>query len=281
MPVDCWFSEMQTDHVRISCRVTAVLHREKSPYQEIAVYETVEFGRLLALDDVIQTTERDEFTYHEAMAHPALCTHPRPRRVLVVGGGDGGVLREVLKHPTVEEAHLVEIDERVMAVARQFLPGIAAGFDDPRAVIHVDDGIEFVARHEDAFDVIIVDSTDPVGPAVGLFEEPFYRSVHRALGEDGVFVAQTESPFFNAALVGRVHATLRRLFPVVRLLLGMVPTYPGGYWSMTLASKGPDPSSFDEERAARLETRYYSPEVHRALLAVPPFVRRLLDEQGR
>ncbi len=274
--MELWFSEDQTADLRISCRVTRVLHRERTPFQEIAVYETPEFGRLLALDDVIQTTERDEFTYHELLAHPVLCAHPRPRRVLVVGGGDGGVLREVLKHPCVEEAHLVEIDERVMAVAREFLPGIAAGFADPRAIVHVGDGIEFVARHADAFDVIVVDSTDPVGPAVGLFEEPFYRSVHACLREGGLFAAQTESPFFNADLIARVHATLRGIFPLVRLLLGVVPTYPGGCWSVTVASKGPDPASCDEERAASLATRYYSPAVHRALLALPPFVRDLL-----
>lgn len=274
--MNTWFTEDQTKNLRISLRVRSILHKERSAYQEIAVYETEEFGRLLTLDDVIMTTEKDEFVYHEMLSHPALCAHPRPRQVLVVGGGDGGIVREVLKHPSVERVVLAEIDERVIEVSKRYLPTIASALDDPRVDIQVGDGIAYVADHPDAFDVILVDSTDPIGPAVGLFGESFYRSVRRALGEGGLFAAQTESPWFNQELLERIHHTLREIFPVSRLYWAAVPTYPGGFWTFSVGSLGPDLDTFDEARAAALDTKYYSPEMHRAALALPPFVRRVL-----
>lgn len=273
--MECWFTD-RTENFGLTCRVRSVLHRERSPFQEIVVYDTEQFGRLLALDDVVMTTERDEFVYHEMMAHVPLVTHPAPRRVLVVGGGDGGVVREVLKHPEVERVRLVEIDERVIEVSRRYLPDIACGLDDPRVEVAVGDGVEHVRRARGEYDVVIVDSTDPVGPAVGLFREEFYRDVAEALAEDGLFVAQTESPFFHGDLLGQVQRALRRVFPVVRLYLCAVPTYPGGLWTISLGSRRHDPLDCSLERAGRLATRYYSPEVHRAAFALPPFVRQLL-----
>lgn len=273
--MECWFTDT-IDHFGITCRVKAVLHHERSPFQEIAVYDTDAFGRLLALDNVTMTNDKDEFVYHEMMAHVPLVTHPDPRRVLVIGGGDGGVVREVLKHPGVERVRLVEIDERVIAVCRRYFPAISCGLSDPRAEVIVGDGIEHARRARGEYDVIVVDSTDPVGPAVGLFQEDFYRSVHAALGEDGLFVAQSESPFFNADLLAGIHRTLRGIFPIVRLYLIAVPTYPGGLWTVTLGSKRHDPLAFAEARAAALKTRYYSPDVHRAAFALPPFVQEIL-----
>lgn len=273
--MNCWFTEDQADGLRFSCRITSVLHRERTPFQEIAVYETEQFGRLLALDDVIMTTDKDEFVYHEMMAHVPLCAHPAPGRVLVVGGGDGGVVREVLKHP-VQEVHLAEIDGRVIEVSRQFFPALAGGLADPRVTVHVVDGIEFVAAAEGEYDVIIVDSTDPVGPAVGLFQADFYRSVYRALRPDGLFVAQTESPFFNGDLIRGIQRTLREIFPIVGLYTAAIPTYPGGYWTMSVGSKRYDPREALAERARGLNTRYYSLEVHRAAFVLPPFVAELL-----
>lgn len=273
--MECWFTENQSPNLRISCRVTEVLHREKTPYQEIAVYETPQWGRLLTLDDVIMTTDRDEFVYHEMMAHIPLCTHPAPRRVLVIGGGDGGVVREVLKHP-VEAVSLVEIDGRVIDVCREYFPAISCGLSDPRVTILVDDGIAHVARHRDAYDVIIVDSTDPVGPAVGLFREEFYRSVAEALTPDGLFVAQTESPFYNASLIQGIHEALGRIFPITRLCYAGIPTYPSGFWTISMGSKRHDPLAGPVGRAAGLSTRYYSPEVHRGAFALPPFVQALV-----
>lgn len=275
--MDCWFTENQTANLRISCRVKAVLHREKSPFQEIAVYDTEQFGRLLALDNVIMTTDADEFVYHEMMAHVPLVTHPDPKRVLVVGGGDGGVVREVLKHPVVS-VDLVEIDGRVIEVCKEFFPSISSGLGDPRVRVIVADGIEHVRNSAGLYDVIIVDSTDPVGPAVGLFEEAFYRSVRDALADGGLFVAQTESPFYNRDLIGRLQRTLRGIFPSVFLYLASIPTYPGGLWTISMGSKRHHPDLFQADRAARLSTRYYSAGIHRAAFILPPFVRELLAD---
>lgn len=270
-----WFTEDQTPNMRLGLRVKSILHHEKSAYQEITVFDTYSHGRLLTLDDIVMTTEKDEFVYHEMISHVPLVTHPNPKKTLIVGGGDGGAIRETLKHPSVEEAHIAEIDGRVMEVSKKYLPTIAAELDNPRTRVHVTDGIEFVAEHPGEFDVIMVDSTDPIGPAVGLFSGDFYRSVYRALTDDGLFVAQTESPFYNRDLLQRIQQTLADIFPIVRLYWGVVPTYPGGFWTFSLGSKRHDPLEADLARAAGLETRYYSAEVHKAAFVLPPFVAEL------
>lgn len=276
-----WFYEDQSPDLRIGLRVRSVVHHEKSPYQEILVVDTDEWGRMLALDNIIQTNEVTEFVYHEMMAHVALFAHPNPERVLVVGGGDGGVIREVVKHPTVREAVLAEIDEAVIEAARRYLPSISSGLDDPRARIAVGDGIAHVASSPDTYDVIIVDSTDPIGPAVGLFSEEFYRSAHQALRDGGLFVAQTESPFYNADLVRRVQQALRNVFPWSGMYWGAVPEYPGGFWTMSIGSKGGDPRQvpagrYEERRFDTFATKYYAPDVHGAAFVLPPFALELL-----
>lgn len=274
--MEVWFTEKQTPDLAISCRVTKVLCSEQTPFQKLAVVETVEFGRMLLLDNVIQTTVKDEFVYHEMIAHVGLNTHPNPRQVLVIGGGDGGSIREVVKHPTVEKARMVEIDGRVIEAAKEFLPEISCGYADPRVEIMVDDGIKHVKEHNYVYDMIIVDSTDPVGPAEGLFNEAFYNNVYSALKEDGLFVAQTESPFFNRKLITDIHRVLQGIFPVVRLFMGYVPTYPGGLWTFTMGSKKYDPVEADLDRIIDLNTRYYSPAVHRSSFVLPPFVEELV-----
>src|SRR5690554_2194506 len=231
---------------------------------------------MLVLDGIIMTTEKDEFFYHEMITHVPLHTHPRPEQVLVVGGGDGGTVREVLKHPTVSRVVLAEIDEGVINAARKYLPALAGGLSDPRVEIEITDAILYVREHRNEFDVVIVDSTDPVGPGVGLFTKEFYQDVYKALKDGGLMVAQTESPVNNKELVQKIHRTLQEVFPLVRLYLGPVPTYPSGLWSYTLASKGPDPVAVPDERFLALETKYYTPEIHRAALALPPFIREWL-----
>ncbi|MCL6548946.1 MAG: polyamine aminopropyltransferase [Alicyclobacillus sp.] len=273
--MELWFTERQTDNLTIGLRVTKTLHSEQTRYQGLDVVETAEYGRMLVLDGCIMTTDYDEFVYHEMLAHVALHTHPQPKSVLVVGGGDGGVIREVLKHPSVERAVLAEIDDRVIEASKRFFPQISSGFGDPRVDVQVTDGIQYVADHPGEFDVILVDSTDPVGPAVGLFSREFYRSVHRALREDGVFAAQTESPFVNRELIRRVFSDVRSVFAQTHLYLAYVPTYPTGMWSFTLGSKRHQP--LPGPQAARTAgLRYYSPEVHRAAFVLPPFVQELI-----
>lgn len=274
--MELWFTEKQTESFGITAKVVRTLHSEQSRYQRIDVLETVDYGRMLVLDGMVMCTERDEFAYHEMIAHVALNTHPAPKRVLVIGGGDGGTIREVVRHNTVEKAVLAEIDERVIEVSRQFLPGIAAGLSDPRVEIRVGDGVAHVREHPNTYDVILVDSTEPIGPAEGLFAREFYQGIYEALKEDGLFVAQTESPLFNADLVSRVWRDVASIYPVARLYLAYIPTYPSGMWSFTLGSKRYDPLAVDPSSLPDLNTRYYTPELHRAAFALPRFVRELL-----
>jgi spermidine synthase len=273
--MELWFTEKQTPELGITCKVKDVLHTEKSQYQQIAVLDTYQFGRLLALDGIIQTTICDEFVYHEMIAHVPLFTHPNPKRVLVIGGGDGGAIREVLKHKSVEAAYLAEIDGRVVEVSKQYLPEISCALDDPRCHVEIGDGIKFVQEHKGEFDVIIVDSTDPIGPAVGLFHQEFYRSLYDALSDDGLFVAQTESPFYNAGLIRDIYRSISEVFPITRLYLAHVPTYPGGMWSFTIGSKGYDPIDVQIDIKG-MNMRYYTPEVHKAAFVLPEFVKDII-----
>ncbi|BCV22097.1 polyamine aminopropyltransferase [Moorella sp. Hama-1] len=272
-----WFSELQTPDLAISVRLNRTLHHEKTPYQELAVVDTGAYGRMLLLDNIIQTTVKDEFFYHEMIAHVPLNTHPQPRTALVIGGGDGGVVREIVKHPSIEKVTLVEIDARVVANAREYLPEIACGLDDARVEIRFEDGIEHIRQRENTYDVIIVDSTDPIGPAVGLFSAEFYRNVFRALKPEGIFVAQTESPLFNSKLIRRIQRDLQEIFPIARLYLTTVPTYPGGLWSFSLGSKEYDPLRVDWRQAPQITTRYYTPAIHQAAFSLPPFVLEFLE----
>jgi spermidine synthase len=273
---ELWFTELQNANLSLGLRIKKILHSEQTEYQTMDVVETVQYGNLLVLDGCVMTTDKDEFVYHEMLAHVALHTHPNPKKVLVVGGGDGGVIREAIKHPTVEKAVLAEIDGRVIEVSKQFFPQIASALTgNPRVEVQVTDGIQYVKDHPGEFDVIFVDSTDPIGPAVGLFAKEFYQSVHRALKDDGLFVAQTESPFVNQDLIRHVFQDVRATFPITELYLAYVPTYPTGMWSFTLGSKQYHPLR-DQQPARVQDTKYYTADVHRAAFALPRFVEELV-----
>lgn len=274
--MELWYTEKQTENHGITSKITRTLHTEKSEFQDIAVIDTVEFGRMLTLDGLVMTTIRDEFVYHEMITHLALNTHANPKKVLVVGGGDGGAIREIIKHPAVEKATLVEIDGRVIEVSKQYLPEIAGALGDPKVEVLVDDGIKHLADKADTYDVICIDSTDPIGSAEGLFAADFYRSVYRSLKEDGIMVAQTESPFFNAGLITRVNKDISEIFPITRLYLAAIPTYPSGLWSFTMGSKKYDPLEVDETKIPEYPTKYYSPRIHKSVFALPKFVEDLL-----
>jgi len=272
--MEMWFTEKHTNYLTAQVKVRRTLHREKSRYQDIAVLDTDEFGRTLVLDGIIQTTEKDEFIYHEMMAHVPLTAHPDPRRVLVVGGGDGGSVREVLKHPTVESVDLVELDERVIAVCREFLPSLSHSLQDSRVRVNIEDGVHYVKEHEGEYDVIIIDSTDPIGPSIGLFSLPFYSSCERALKDQGMMVAQSEPPFFQPGLVREIFNTVSSVFPVTRLFRATVPVYSCWDWSFTVGSKALEPSGV--RSAIPGNTRYWSPEMHAASFVLPPFLLDLL-----
>jgi spermidine synthase len=275
-----WFTEEQTKDLTISCRVKQVLHQEQTPFQSLAVLDTDQFGRMLVLDNIIQTTVKDEFIYHEMITHVALNTHPAPKKVLVIGGGDGGAVREIIKHQSIEKAVHCEIDRAVIEASRRFLPEISCALDNPRVEIIVDDGIKHVRENKDTYDVIMVDSTDPVGPAVGLFSASFYREIFESLKEDGIFVAQTESPFYNRDLIPGLYKSISGIFPVARLFLAVVPTYAGGLWTFTMGSKKYDPLDVNISEIPQMGTKYYSPAIHRTCFVLPPFVKELLEQQG-
>ncbi|MRG26683.1 polyamine aminopropyltransferase [Laceyella tengchongensis] len=278
--MDLWYTEKQTKNHGITTKINKTLYHDKSEFQTLDVIETAEFGNMLVLDGMVMTTDRDEFVYHEMITHVAMNTHPNPKRVLVVGGGDGGAIREILRYPSVEQAVLAEIDGKVIAASKQFFPKIAGGLDDPRVDIQVADGIQHVRENKGKYDVILVDSTEPVGPAVGLFQKPFYEEIYEALKEDGIMVAQTESPWFNRDLIRQVFRDISNTFPITRLYTASIPTYPSGLWSFTIGSKKYDPLAVDEAKLHRFDTRYYRPELHKALFSLPAFVLELLQPEG-
>ncbi|PFC70008.1 spermidine synthase [Bacillus cereus] len=274
--MELWFTEKQTKHFGITARINRTLHTEQTEFQKLDMVETEEFGNMLILDGMVMTTEKDEFVYHEMVAHVPLFTHPNPENVLVVGGGDGGVIREVLKHPSVKKATLVEIDGKVIEYSKQYLPSIAGALDNERVEVQVGDGFLHIAESENEYDVIMVDSTEPVGPAVNLFTKGFYAGISKALKEDGIFVAQTDNPWFTPELITTVFKDVKEIFPITRLYTANIPTYPSGLWTFTIGSKKHDPLEVSEDRFHEIETKYYTKELHNAAFALPKFVGDLI-----
>ncbi|WP_423792816.1 spermidine synthase [Methanocaldococcus indicus] len=278
MNFNCWFTEIHNNNISFSVRVKNILYIGKSKYQEIVVIDTYDFGRALILDNTFQTTERDEFIYHELITHIPLFTHPNPKDVLVIGGGDGGTVREVLKHP-VERVDFVELDEKVIEVAKKYLPKLSCKIDDEKVNLIITDGIKYVAETDKKYDVVIVDCPDPVGPAKGLFEKEFYKNVFKCLKEDGLMVQQTESPLYDLELIKNIAKYLKDAgFSIVMPYSYPMPTYPSGMWSFTLASKKYNPLKVDEnkikEKLKSMETKYYDEEVHKGIfLATPKFLK--------
>jgi len=276
--MEMWYTEKHSENVGITMKVTETLFSGKSEFQQLDIVQTLEYGKMMLLDGLVMVTERDEFVYHDMIAHPALFTHPAPKNVLVIGGGDGGSIREIMKHPGVEQATLCEIDGLVIEKSIELLPSMACEIDgsNPRVKLHVDDGLAYIRDHQNEFDIILVDSTDPIGPAVGLFEEDFYRLVHGALKEDGIMVAQSESPFYHADIQKAMYGNLRNVFPIVEMYQAFIPTYPSGLWSFAFASKKYHPvTDFDQQRAANrgFDTRYYNEQLHLGAFMLPTFAR--------
>ncbi len=272
-----WTAETHQE-VTVSFRTSGVLYHDQSPYQTVDVVETVPYGRMLLLEGAVMTTDKDEFVYHEMISHVPMLAHPNPKRVLVIGGGDGGAVRELLKHPEVESIVLCEIDGMVIDACKQYFPAIAGQLGHPKVTVNVGDGVAYMETARD-FDVILIDSTDPIGPGEGLFTEAFYRNAFRALAEDGILVAQTESPFLDAHVLRTMSGIFHRVFPIVKTYTGSIPTYPSGYWTWTFCSKQHSPklSPESETRAKAIEQtcQYYNRDVHHASFALPNFVREL------
>ncbi len=262
--------------IRYAYKVQQVIHQEQTEFQDILVLDCAHFGRVLALDGVVQLTESDEFIYHEMLSHVALHAHPQPENVLIIGGGDGGTLREVAKHRSVGRIDLVELDRRVVEVARRFLPTVATSFDDPRVSVSHMDGAAFLQQSDRAFEVIIVDCTDPVGPAEGLFSDQFFADVARRLAPDGMFVVQTESLHFHRAFVADVQRRLSQLFDTVDLYTAPLATYAGNWWTFSIGSKRHDPRI--QARSCEVPTEYYFDDVHAHAFLPLSLYRRLIRE---
>ena len=278
-----WFTEQHgRSGSSFGLRVKARLHAEQSPFQTIEIYDSTDWGKLMVIDGCMMVTTRDNFFYHEMMSHPALFTHPRAKRVVIIGGGDCGTLREVLKHDEVESAIQVEIDERVTRLAEKYFPELCESNNDPRAQLLFIDGIKWMAECEpETLDVVIVDSTDPIGPAEGLFNEAFYQSCLKALRPGGILVQQSESPLAHLPLLKSIRKAMKGAgFQAMRTLTFPQPCYPTGWWSATLARKGVDLSTFRDRDAASksFATRYYNAGIHRAALAMPEFLREAFGD---
>ena len=279
--MELWFSEPHTPNVKLSIRVDRQLYSGQSQLQRIDVYDTPELGRLLALDGYVMLTEKDEFIYHEMIVHVPMAVHPRVRQVLVIGAGDGGAVRELAKYPEIERIDLVEIDEQVIQVCREYLPRVSCSMDDARLHIYYEDGLKFVRQKENEYDLIIVDSTDPFGPGEGLFTKEFYGNCYKALREEGIMVNQHESPFYeaDARACMRAHKRIVESFPISRVYQAHIPTYPSGHWLFGFASRRYHPvHDLDGDRwlARGIETRYYTPRLHQGAFCLPAYVEKLL-----
>ncbi|MDX1590801.1 MAG: polyamine aminopropyltransferase [Balneolaceae bacterium] len=277
------YNEYYNEQTGLTIGLKKLLFSEQSEYQLVEVYETDTWGNLMTIDGMVMLSERDEFVYHEMISHVAMFTHPDPKRVLIIGGGDGGTAREVMKHPSVETVDMVEIDKTVVDASKRFFPGVG-DFENPKLNVLYEDGIAFVKNVKEPYDVIIIDGSDPVGPAEGLFEKEFYTYCYNALGEEGVLTAQTESPWVESyhPSMKKVFYALDDLFPISAMYLTFIPLYPAGMWSMACASKGPDPHS--PETLKRVENNadiisglnYYNADVHKAAFALPNFVADII-----
>ncbi len=272
-----WFTEaIDETGTAFSLKLKSKLHEEQTPYQKIEIFDTQTFGKLMVIDGCTMVSSRDNFLYHEMMTHPALFTHPDPRRVLIIGGGDCGTLREVLKHPEVEQAQQVDIDERVTRLSEQYFPELCESNHDPRAELHFTDGIKWLREAEnESLDVIIVDSTDPIGPGEVLFTEEFYRHCRRALKTEGILAQQSESPLLHQSILRNMYQRMQAAgFSHQATLSFPQPIYPSGWWSATLAGNI-NLRDFREQDVAQktFSCRYYNADIHKGALAVPEFMK--------
>ncbi|MGI6049663.1 MAG: polyamine aminopropyltransferase [Acetivibrionales bacterium] len=281
--MELWFSEVHSPHVKMSIRVDKHVFSAESEFQRIDVFDSYEYGRFLALDGFLMFTEKDEFIYHEMITHVPMAVHPNVKNVLIIGAGDGGVVRELVQYPEIEHIDMVEIDEMVVEVCKKYIPQTACKLDDPRLTIHYEDGLKFIRSCDDCYDLIIVDSTDPFGPGEGLFTREFYGNCYKALKEDGIMVNQHESPFYkeDAIACQRAHKRIVESFPISRVYQAHIPTYPSGHWLFGFASKKYHPlKNLDDVRWNKrgIKCRYYTTMLHKGAFYIPAYVEELLKD---
>ena len=284
MKMEFWYTEEHSEDTRFSIRVDKQLYSARSDFQRIDIFESKEFGRFLTLDGLMMVTEKDEFIYHDMIVHIPMAANPAIKKVLVIGAGDGGTVRELTRYASVEKIDMVEIDEMVVRSCQEFIPQTASKLSDPRVTLYFEDGLKFVRDKVNEYDLIIVDSTDPFGPGEGLFTKEFYGNCYKALTEDGILVNQHECPYYDsyAKSMKRAHDRIVELFPVAKVYQAHIPTYPSGHWLFGFASKRIDPITdldADKWNALGIKTRYYNTELHKGCFAIPNYVKELLDNE--
>ena len=278
-----WFEEYHTDDAKFAIKVKNPVYSAQTPFQRIDIMDSDTFGRFFTLDGFMMLTERDEFIYHEMIVHVPMAVNPAIKKVLVIGAGDGGTVRELTRYDTIERIDMVEIDRMVVEACKEYLPQTACKLDDPRVHLYFEDGLKFVRHKEGQYDLIIVDSTDPFGPGEGLFTKEFYGNCYKALSDSGILINQHESPYYDndACAMKRAHEKIVAFFPICKVYQVHIPTYPSGHWLFGYASKRFDPTAdLDEDgwNALGIKTRYYNTALHKGCFALPNYVKELLGE---
>ena len=282
--MDLWFTENHTENVRFSFKIKKQLYSSKSYYQQIDVFDTFEFGRVLVLDGYIMLTEKDEYIYHEMVTHVPMAVNPEIENVLIIGAGDGGTLREIGRYKHIKRIDMVEIDEQVVNVCKEYLPQTACSFNDPRLNLFIADGLKFVRQKSNDYDLIIVDSTDPFGPGEGLFTKEFYGNCFKALTDKGILINQHESTYYDSYvdMVKRTHKRIGGSFPVAMVYQTHIPTYPSGQWLFGFASKNLHPIhdlQEDKWNEFKLKTKYNNTNLHKGCFALPNDVMEVLNDE--
>ncbi|QXM05511.1 polyamine aminopropyltransferase [Crassaminicella indica] len=280
--MELWYTENYTDTVKFSIKVKEQLYTKTSQFQQIDVFDTYEFGKLLTIDGLVMITEKDEFIYHDMITHVPMATNPNIKSVLVIGGGDGGTVRELTRYKTIEKIDMVEIDKVVVDASREHFQITACKLDDERVSLYFEDGIKFVEGKENIYDLIIVDSTDPIGPGEGLFTTEFYRNCYKALTEEGILVNQNESPYYEADAKEMIRASkkIKNIFPIAEVYQAHIPTYPSGHWLFGFASKKLHPvKDLDAQKwnDLGLKTKYYNTDLHVGAFALPNYVKEMIE----
>jgi len=276
---DLWLTEYLNNSMGHTFKIKKKLFHQVSEFQTVDIVDTDYYGHMLLLDGMVMTTEKDEFIYHELITHIPLLVHPIPKKVLIIGDGDGGVAREILKYPYVEEITVCEIDKIVVDACKKYLPVTAIGFDNPRVNLQVNDGTTYISQFKNHFDIIIIASADPVGPGEGLFKAEFYKNVYDALTDNGIMVNQSASPWSMQTQFKNINKSLIKIFPIVKPYISVVPTYPGSFWSWTFCSKNIEPlDAINISLSEKISEscKFYNSEIHKAIFVLPNFIKDLL-----
>lgn len=282
--MELWYTEEHTANARFSIKVKEQLFSGQSDFQKIDIFDTYEFGRILTIDGLIMITERDEFIYHEMIVHVPMAAKPDTKKVLVIGGGDGGTVRELTRYSSIEKIDLVEIDKIVVEACIKHIPQTSNKLNDKRVTVFYEDGIKFIQNKENEYDLIIIDSTDPIGPGEGLFTYEVYKNCYKLLSKDGILVNQNESPYYerDAREFVRAHKKIKDVFPVAKVYQMHIPTYPSGHWLFGFSSKGIDPvnnEKINDWNNLGLDTKYYNTDIHRGCFMLPNYAKVMIENE--